>query len=695
MLHLVYTSAPRLLDAGKTGFGVVAATRGMPRPLISYLERISAFDRAAAVSSLQFYSTYRMGSALFHVFSRVGDCGADYTGRTNHLAEHFVVEHGTAEHAALASTTPAALMLALQGQWLSRWDVQPERMGETALPAQVLQVSAGSWRKVTGDEGNARWLASSHLVTPCSLQLPAGVDEVAALRLLHDGMLQRTDYGWGCGFSTAVVSTLSGLTFRCLRDSQQRAGIQPEREPQLVLAMGMSPPPAEPAVAAIPLPEELSMASSPLVEEITPAEEIPIITEVPHPSAPTSFAPLPAWSEASVMPAAQAMPAEKRSPASRRKKEEKTPAHYTGIVVVVIGMLLGAFWWNSQKDGSPSPSRKTSEPAAVSPQNDTGKESATKKKEAPKPEEKPKAAETPKPEEKPKAAEASKPEEKPKATEAPKPEEDPKATEAPKPEEDPKATETPKPEEEPKATETPKPEEEPKSEAPHKPADSPKSSEEKILKVTGKAVLHGSKNRTSPKWNKTVSFKLRYDACRSKLGIAHDSANIYIADCSELAECSAMDLPLDGSIEIHVKQPIHRSCYLKVEKIREEGINVDIAVKVMSIDWIEEALIQEAREKKTLCEDKEATLKSDKEEAEKALEKPEAELLDARKKNDKEKIKKLEDEISKLQSKIGKARKKYRAAQEALRRAEGELNNLEKLQEIYKKEHLDFNDDGK
>ncbi len=48
MLQLIYTSAPRLLEAGKTGFGTVARSRQLPQFLITYLERISTYDRGDA-----------------------------------------------------------------------------------------------------------------------------------------------------------------------------------------------------------------------------------------------------------------------------------------------------------------------------------------------------------------------------------------------------------------------------------------------------------------------------------------------------------------------------------------------------------------------------------------------------------------------------------------------------------------------
>ena len=43
--QLIYTSAPRLLEAGLTGFGTVARHRAIPPLVVKAVERISQFAR--------------------------------------------------------------------------------------------------------------------------------------------------------------------------------------------------------------------------------------------------------------------------------------------------------------------------------------------------------------------------------------------------------------------------------------------------------------------------------------------------------------------------------------------------------------------------------------------------------------------------------------------------------------------------
>ena len=75
MLQLIYTSAPKLLESGKSGFGTVAQSRQLPQALKGQLERISAFDRDARVDSYLLYSTHQFGQNRYHIFSRIGNSG--------------------------------------------------------------------------------------------------------------------------------------------------------------------------------------------------------------------------------------------------------------------------------------------------------------------------------------------------------------------------------------------------------------------------------------------------------------------------------------------------------------------------------------------------------------------------------------------------------------------------------------------
>lgn len=291
MDQLIYTSAPRLLESGKTGFGTVACTKGMPKPLISYLERISTFDRAAGIRGLDYYTTYRMGSALFHVFTHVEDCGADYTGRTNHLAQHFVAEEGSQEAAMLQSSTPAAVMKALADKWLREWNSQPGYLPEPAAAPVVTPSSFGAWLRSTGNNDNARWLMATYYNHGCCLSLSGAADDNTRLALLHDGFLHREDRGWGMGFATATVSNLSSgaVPFTFLGEEQRAAGITGGAGGHILSVSSVLQPPTEDDLPRVTKAEPAAIPQPVIIPAAPPQPSIPSpVFPAPEPSHPTA-----------------------------------------------------------------------------------------------------------------------------------------------------------------------------------------------------------------------------------------------------------------------------------------------------------------------------------------------------------------------------------------------------------------------
>lgn len=242
MLQLVYTSAPRLMEAGKTGFGTVACSRDLPGVLVSHLERLSTFDRQAGVSSYVFYSLFEMGDLAYRVFSRVGDSGVDYTRRTNHVAHHLVVCVGSPEDNALSAYTPAAVLQSLESAWIRSWNEQPQYLEEMPLPV-MHPVAAGAWLRATGDADNARWL--NHESTEQGAYFIGFEDEQECLQLLHEGFALRADSGWNSPFTTAAVGSISSniCPIICLPQAQVAAGVRPRGyADQIFIAPGLTPP---------------------------------------------------------------------------------------------------------------------------------------------------------------------------------------------------------------------------------------------------------------------------------------------------------------------------------------------------------------------------------------------------------------------------------------------------------------------
>ena len=111
--QLVYTSSPRLLQAGRTGFGTVAMHAGIPNWLQSEIEGFSQFSRLPGLDPTRVilcHTNFGQGDRKHHVFSRIHDCGADYTGRTNHIAHHFIFTAAEIAQATKLGVTPVDVL---------------------------------------------------------------------------------------------------------------------------------------------------------------------------------------------------------------------------------------------------------------------------------------------------------------------------------------------------------------------------------------------------------------------------------------------------------------------------------------------------------------------------------------------------------------------------------------------------------
>ena len=295
MYHLIYTSAPRLLEAGKTGFGTLARSKEMPQPLVAYIERLSTFDRAAGINTLVFYSMFRQGSLKYHVFSRVAEAGADYTGRTNHLAEHFAVEAGSTEERALAASTPAAVLLALESMWHQAYKEQPSYLPNPAAPAAAATAPSGAWAELAGRADCARWLCHPDYRSGAILRFAEIVPLTRFLQAMHDAMLHLPGHGWGTGFASATVSNLSiqAFPFMGLDSRQQAFGIScPPGCAVLDIKPGMPLPPQD---APKPLPQAHSPApapAAPLPQVQRPGSAVPAAPTPGAANAPGSPPPL-------------------------------------------------------------------------------------------------------------------------------------------------------------------------------------------------------------------------------------------------------------------------------------------------------------------------------------------------------------------------------------------------------------------
>ncbi len=171
MAHeLIYTSAPRGIRNGASGYCTVACTRGMAPTLIQLLESLSVYKqlypahdpRAPQSPPVISHYRYNLNGKRLSILSRVCLAAADHTNRNNKFAHHLVIPP--------EERTPGGpAWLALQpGVFRDGWDAPPALLPEPRpLPTgDYPTVQALTWAEVAGDAGWAGVLAEAFLRRP-------------------------------------------------------------------------------------------------------------------------------------------------------------------------------------------------------------------------------------------------------------------------------------------------------------------------------------------------------------------------------------------------------------------------------------------------------------------------------------------------------------------------------------------------
>jgi len=209
--QLVYTSAPKLLQAGRTGFGTVARHPALKGTLQDEIERISQFSRVAGLNAHRTIYAHRVlniRGEVFNVISRIRDAGSDYTGRTNHIAHHIVVPASEAKH----DLSPVDLIIHLEhsGIWRNSWEegpreFSPEDEVEIAGFSKLIDLPATHWHP----SKNAALPASIQYYESCWIlhggeNTNDGTPQI--LWLLGESLLL-TQFPWNVSFSTDIQPT--------------------------------------------------------------------------------------------------------------------------------------------------------------------------------------------------------------------------------------------------------------------------------------------------------------------------------------------------------------------------------------------------------------------------------------------------------------------------------------------------------
>lgn len=284
--ELLYTSAPKGLKPGSRGFCTVVSTQGMPAPLVTALESLSAYRQvfphghARSSDNPVNWSHVLMsaGGRPVHVLSRISDYGLDYTQRSNKLAHHLVLSEGE------CPPPGPAWVLQQPGVAQGEWDgtVRTLPQGRAIPSGRTTSLRAGAWEEATGDAGWAGVVADALVADPhrqIFLIFSPGQDLLPlvaeVIALLPESLR------WGITFSTYATQLPPNATcqWRChLADSpeaQQSLRFVKALRVDLTKSLGMAPggplvetartgrsAPPLPTHAATPLP----LASPPDIE---------------------------------------------------------------------------------------------------------------------------------------------------------------------------------------------------------------------------------------------------------------------------------------------------------------------------------------------------------------------------------------------------------------------------------------------
>lgn len=225
--EVVYTSAPRGLGEGSSGFCTVASTKGIPRTLLKKLESLSGYQHLEPAGSggnpVNFsHCIISVQQQVYHVVSRIADAGPDHTGRSNKIAHHLAIPSAEARR---LRGGPLSL-LNDRRFWFSKWDREPTQLPADRLPKAAAGRTNGfdAWEDILGDAGYAGLLGESAKDKPklVSIVVPSAED---SLDLLREAMqLVPPAKQWQVGFSTYVTQTVGeGCHWRFAPDGTEAA----------------------------------------------------------------------------------------------------------------------------------------------------------------------------------------------------------------------------------------------------------------------------------------------------------------------------------------------------------------------------------------------------------------------------------------------------------------------------------------
>lgn len=234
MIHeLIYTSWPRGLKSGTSGFTSVAYTEGIPRKYIALCESLSAYKYLYPLDHpLYDMNPVMYGHHRFHIngqplsiLTKVVAAGRDYSGRENKFAHHIILN----SHEMLRCGPAWAVMHGnlFMDQWYEEPRLLPRnRVRLPRVSALKEQFYARNWQAIFGDSKAAGAFAQAALDRPFTPSFILFDPEKipSCLPLLVDAMvLVPPEKRWLITFNTYFFSKPmdSDCQWRCCIDDPQ------------------------------------------------------------------------------------------------------------------------------------------------------------------------------------------------------------------------------------------------------------------------------------------------------------------------------------------------------------------------------------------------------------------------------------------------------------------------------------------
>ena len=206
--ELIFTSVPNGLNVGSRGPCTVACTDGIPTPVVSLLEKLSAYRQSSSrgqtpVTFSHLHANFR--GRKISVCSRITPAGQDFDQRPNKVAHHrALLQPGKIVGG------PSAL-LSRADLFVNRWSGEPRRLG----PVEIKGQAAGpqqcfTWLDVTGDAAWVSPLLESYLAGQVAYVIVS--PEIPALDLIDEALrlLPETER-WRVTFSTNYIHQIPGV----------------------------------------------------------------------------------------------------------------------------------------------------------------------------------------------------------------------------------------------------------------------------------------------------------------------------------------------------------------------------------------------------------------------------------------------------------------------------------------------------